>query len=338
MTNRPLARVLRALAVLVAATVVALVLGEFLIRVTDVDWRYARRLLYYQTGDVPSHVAVPDADLRYRLRPGVVEYGGYRVEVNSLGYRSPERPAAKPPGVFRIVVVGGSNVYGSRVNNDQTWPAQLERRLNEGGRGRFEVWNAGTPAYVGVQMIARAEEALGAIRPDLVVIALSNTGYPAFLQDAPVEPYFARDPTLWLREIPPARVRWPVWISLETKARLIQHVRLVRAALLGIMAATGEDLTRVTTDNEAGNVAAVRRFVARHRDEVRIGLFICPACQDKPGLLHLYYDRLDVPLLVLDAPDLPGEYRRIHPPASVYAWYGEKIAEWLVRERFVPET
>jgi hypothetical protein len=342
MMNRLLPRTLRALAVLVAATVVALVVGELLIRATDVDWRYAKRLLYFQGVDLPSHVAVPDGDLRYRLRPGVADYGphfdygAYRVEINSLGYRSPERPMEKPPGVFRVLCVGGSNVYGLLVSNDQTWPAQLEKRLNERGRGRFEVWNAGTPAYVGVQMIARAEEALRTIRPDLVLIAPSNTGTRAFLKDAPVAPYFARDPALWLREVPPSYFAWPSWIPLGAKLWLMGHVRLYRAALLGGMAATGDDLVWNSEDGDRENVAAVRRFVTRHRGEVGMMMFVCPACQNTPGFLHHYYDHLDVPLFILAAPGLPGPYRRMHAPPSVYAWYGEKIAEWLVRERLVP--
>jgi hypothetical protein len=338
MTNRLLPRTLRAFAYLLAATAFALVLGEALIRATNVDWRYAKRLLYYQTVDLRTHVAVPAGDLRYRLRPGVVDYGPYRVEVNSLGYRSPERPAAKPPGIFRIVVVGGSNVYGVSVDNDRTWPAQLEKRLNldAADAGRFEVWNAGTCAYVGIQMIARAEEALSTIQPDLVLIALSNAGYPAFLKDTPVEPYFERDPTLWLREIPTSYFRWPPWLSLETKARLVQRVRVYRAALLGIMAATGDDLTGIAMGTEDRNIAVVRRFVARHRGAVRIAMFVCPGCQLELPLLARYWGSLDVPVLVLSAKGRPSEYRDLHPPARVHEWYGEQLAQWLEREGLVP--
>jgi hypothetical protein len=341
MTSRPLARTLRALAVFLAATIVALALGETLIRATDVDWRYAKRLLNFQAVDLPSHVAVPDGGLRYRLRPGVADYGpylygAYRVEVNSLGYRSPERPAEKPPGVFRIVVVGGSNVYGLLVNNDQTWPAQLEKRLNSRGGGRFEVWNAGTCAYVGVQMIARAREALATIRPDLILIALSNTAMPAFLKDAPVAPYFERDPTLWLREIPTSYFRWPPWPSLETKARLVQRVRVYRALLLGTMAATGDDVAWSPERVDDANIAAVRGFVQRERGAVRMAVFVCPACEYTPQSLQDYYRDLDVPLFFLSASGLPEPYYRMHPPAPVYAWYGEQLAEWLEREGIVP--
>jgi hypothetical protein len=336
MTNRPLARTLRALAVFLAATIVALTLGETLIRATDVDWRYAKRLLYYQGHDVRSHVAVPDGDVHYRLRPGVVEYNGYRVEVNSLGYRGPERPMEKPPGVYRVLCVGGSNVYGGSNNNADTWPTRLENHLNRGGGGRFEVWNAGTCAYVGVQMIASAQEALRTIRPDLILIALSNVGFPPFLKGSPVEPYFERDPTLWLREIPASYFRRPRWPALETKAWLVQHVRVYRAALLGIMAATGDDRGRVPEHEEDANVAAVRDFVQRHRGDVRIAIFVCPGCQREMLLTERYYRGLDVPVFVLSAEGRPAEYRDIHPPVYVHEWYGEKLARWLEHEGLVP--
>jgi hypothetical protein len=335
-TNRLLPRALRALAYLLAATAFALVLGEALVRVTNVDWRYAKRLLYYQSVDLKNRLPDPAVNVRYRLRPGVVDYGLYRVGVNSLGYRGPERPAEKPPGVFRVLCVGGSNVYGLSVSNDETWPAQLEKRLNAARAGRFEVWNAGLPAYVGVQMVIAAEEALGTIRPDLVLVALSNIGYPAFLAAEPVEPYFDREPTLWFREIPPSYFRWPAWLSLETKARLVQRVRLYRAALLGIMAATRDDVAWYPENNDAENIDAVRGFVQRHRGDVRIAMFVCPGCQIELPLIERYYNGLDVPVLVLSAKGRPGEYRRIHPPAHVYEWYGEKVAQWLVREGIVP--
>src|ERR1700746_2528026 len=48
------------------------------------------------------------------LRPGAeVEYTGWFLkippvpqEVNAYGYRGPERPSVKPPGVFRVAALG----------------------------------------------------------------------------------------------------------------------------------------------------------------------------------------------------------------------------------------
>ena len=333
-------RVARNVGLVAASTVVALSLAEVLIRATDVDWRYARRLLYYQNVNLPSMSLDPDPAVRYRLKPGVENYGAkdlaYRVEINSLGYRGPERPAAKPPGVFRILVVGGSNVYGSGLSNEQTWPLQLERRLNGTRRRRFEAWNAGAPAYVARQMMIVAEEALRTIDPDLIVIALSNTGRPAFLRDSPVAAFFARDPWLWTQYIPPRYFSWPSWPPLPGKIRLLARVRLYRFALLAGMAMTRDDLHWEPKDEDEPNLEAVRTFIARHAGRVRLCFFVCPGCQNEMSRVAQYYERGDAPVLVLSAAGLPEPYRKIHPPASVMAWYADNLADWLVREKLVP--
>ena len=45
------------------------------------------------------------------------------ISFNSLGYRSPERPAKKPPGTMRILCAGGSTTFDIlSVDNSQSWP------------------------------------------------------------------------------------------------------------------------------------------------------------------------------------------------------------------------
>jgi lysophospholipase L1-like esterase len=90
--------------------------------------------------------------------------------LNSLGFRTPERPFAKAPGVKRIVCLGGSTTFGG-ATDAETWPALLEARLNAvyASRVRVEVINlamdnAASPtslvdlAFIGVEYA-----------PDLVV-------------------------------------------------------------------------------------------------------------------------------------------------------------------------
>jgi lysophospholipase L1-like esterase len=51
---------------------------------------------------------------------------------------------ARSPNTFRIVVLGDSYTYGQGVERDKTFPAQLEKLLNNMGSGvRFEVINLG---------------------------------------------------------------------------------------------------------------------------------------------------------------------------------------------------
>ena len=51
-------------------------------------------------------------------------------ETNSAGFRGPDRTPQKPPGVFRIVVIGDSVAMGWGVLYDHTYAARLERALN----------------------------------------------------------------------------------------------------------------------------------------------------------------------------------------------------------------
>ena len=181
-----------------------------------------------------------------------------------------------------------------------------------------------------------AEEALRTIHPDLILIGVSNIGGAPFLRGAPVEPYFDRDPRLWLRLFPPSYLARPCRPGLDAKVALLHRVRLYRFALLGIMAATGDDRTWVPENDDAENVAAVRRFVTRHKGEVRIAFFLCPGCRKEPEAKERYYRGLDVPVLALSAAGRADEFGDIHPPAAVMSWYAENIADWLVRERLVP--
>ncbi len=49
---------------------------------------------------------------------------------NSLGFRTPERPFEKPAMTKRVITLGGSTTVDGPTN-EQTWPALLEKRLNE---------------------------------------------------------------------------------------------------------------------------------------------------------------------------------------------------------------
>lgn len=52
----------------------------------------------------------------------------------------------KPPGVFRILILGDSITYGQGVKKEETFSEKLEGLLNNDGKGgKFEVINTGIP-------------------------------------------------------------------------------------------------------------------------------------------------------------------------------------------------
>ncbi|HVT59628.1 MAG TPA: SGNH/GDSL hydrolase family protein [Thermoanaerobaculia bacterium] len=101
---------------------------------------------------------------------GRVAAFGRQVVLNRLGYRSPERPAAKPPGVRRVLVAGGSTTFDLlAADNEHSWPSRLEARLRAGGTP-VEVWNAGFPGWTTLEsLISLAFRDLD-LGPDMVVL------------------------------------------------------------------------------------------------------------------------------------------------------------------------
>lgn len=307
----------------VLSTMLALLLAEGLVRLFDWDWRFIEKILYYNTADLESHQPDPDPRFMFRLKPGQV----YATTVNSLGFRGREYRAEKPAGVFRIVCVGGSNVYGATLNDDQTWPAQLEALLNKKNPGRYEVFNLGVSAYVGTQMVAMAEEALQKYDPDLIIYSLSNDGRRAFLEGSDVRYYFKKDPSLW-NDVFPMRffAKWS-WLPQEQTFWLIENTRLVRLGLLAFLAREEEAhfWWSIATIQKEKNVEAIRAALTIL--DSRTCVFICPGCRNDNNVM--YYSGINVPVIQLDAQGLPDEYRLIHPPGYVMTWYAEQLAREL---------
>ena len=337
-------RIARALAAIVFGVVVGLVVAEAVVRIGDFDWRFARRLLRYNEAFLSNHMPDPDPVLRYRHRPNSQAESQQSegkpsifVTINSLGFRSPERPAAKPPGVFRVVCAGGSNVFGFGVDDSESWPARLEAELRARTGREIEVWNAGTNAYVGAQMAIVLGEAVQKIDPDLAIIALTNVEQPPFLLGVPVEPYFDKDPELWLETIPRRYFEHPAWLSEKSKVWLVAHLRVYRFVLLAMMEWTGIAGEHVDSTHEERNVRMIREFVEHEKDRRRVVFFHCPAERERrDNMFRRYTEDLGVPLFVLDADGKPPSWAGIHPPPAALAWYADALATWLIDRGLVP--
>jgi len=90
------------------------------------------------------------------------------LRINSLGYRTREFSPAKPPGVVRVLCVGGSTTVAGRTN-DETYPAKLERLLQARYPGLpLEVLNLGISGTRSDHWLERREK-LFALEPDVVV-------------------------------------------------------------------------------------------------------------------------------------------------------------------------
>jgi len=114
---------------------------------------------------------VPHPYMGYTLRhvPG-------SPDRNKDGLRGPEVERHKPPGVVRILCLGGSTTYGSGLTADEAYPARLGALLaplsagTDGGGRRYEVLNCGVPGYSTAESLIDLELRLFELEPDAIVI------------------------------------------------------------------------------------------------------------------------------------------------------------------------
>lgn len=170
-----LGRVARTAGGLLVATTIFLVVGEGLTRALGIVDRlngYMRQMF----------VAGPNADLPYRLRPGLeTTVFGAHATVNALGLRGRETTVVAPPGTFRVLVLGDSVVFGHRVEDDETFPEVLARRLAAARGTPVEALNAGVQGYDSVAEAAFLEGPGRELAPQAVVVGTSLNDYDGAL-------------------------------------------------------------------------------------------------------------------------------------------------------------
>lgn len=136
-------------------------------RISRGSWNFAGTL------DASEKLYVPHPYNAYSLAPNteIKTHVGV-IHTNEWGNRGPTQEYKKPPGVVRIVTLGGSTTFCPYATEDaKTWPARLEARLNERfSEVRFEVVNYGAAGYNSADSLTTF--ALRAIdrNPDILII------------------------------------------------------------------------------------------------------------------------------------------------------------------------
>jgi lysophospholipase L1-like esterase len=112
---------------------------------------------------------VPHHYLVYTLNPTTSE--SREPHINSLGFRGPEFSKNKPRGTYRVICLGGSTTFGTReLDDSQTYPALLERKLNQTpGPLRFEVINAGVLGWTSAESLINLQFRVLELSPDMVI-------------------------------------------------------------------------------------------------------------------------------------------------------------------------
>ncbi len=114
-------------------------------------------------------------NLVYELVPNAsfVEEGrGKLCVTNSFGFRDEEFGVEKNSDEFRIAVIGDSLVFGVNVDQNESFPEQLEVVLNSLNLPRkVKVLNFGVPGYDTIQEVETFKTKAMKFKPDLVILA-----------------------------------------------------------------------------------------------------------------------------------------------------------------------
>lgn len=118
--------------------------------------------------------------------------GTFRVSTDENGLRAPIHGVETSPGRTRVMTLGCSTTFGWGVDDDQSWPAQLERLFGEEGRP-VEVVNGAQKGHTSFQGLWMWDTVLAKYRPDVVVF-----GY--IVQDARSVAYSDRSQAMLQRD------------------------------------------------------------------------------------------------------------------------------------------
>jgi len=255
------------LALLSLAIALTLLIGEVLVRVAGVAPDVARV-------DAGRFRLSANPKIGFEPLPGIdydgasMDLYGYRGRGNALGYRDRDHELAKPPGVFRVVVLGDSIGAGLYVDDrEETFPARLENVLREKGI-QAEVVNLSVPGYNTQQEVATLEELGLRYHPDLVLLAyclndraLNEGGIMAMLLERAGHP----------GKVPLSRAgsRWLLHSALYRYARF----RLLPAARLAISSELRRDLGALGQDTTEESLRRLGRMATENRFRALVAIF-----------------------------------------------------------------
>lgn len=125
---------------------------------------------------VPETIGRFDPQLGWTLRPGAVAVSrrtGSPVEyrINSKGLRDEETPYEKPPGVYRIVLLGDSRAFGYGLPIEKHFSTLLEGYFRN-----VEVVNMGVSGYGVDQELLLLQSEGFKYQPDVVIAYVDHYG------------------------------------------------------------------------------------------------------------------------------------------------------------------
>ncbi len=237
-----------AMGALTLGGVLALVLGEVLMRMSDpLGFSYLGEMQRY-IGMRTSH------DLLVYGQPQnqTVELDGVSVRYNSLGLRGGEVPTPKPENERRILFLGDSVAFGWGVEEDRIFATRLPEMMSESSEHSWRGINAGVCSYNTEQEDLYLELSGMALKPDLVVLVLIDNDVMTYAEG-------------WRKQAQ-AKRRSPIrrvqsMLKASHLYKLVQHS--VQNGLGGIALEGEERSVKPGTPGWEANMQALTRLVGR---------------------------------------------------------------------------
>ena len=192
----------------------------------------------------PDRFWEPDPILGVRLIPGHQGWWTQEarefvvpVQINGRGLRDAERNYAKPPGVFRLLILGDSMVEAMQVPLEATFARLLEENLNAGDAApRVEVVSAGVSGYGTANQLLYLEDEGKRYEPDLVMLAFylgNDVKNNSPTLEETLRPVYAADGTLERVAGKTPQRRPTGWSGLLARSVAYRYVR--RTLLTGLL-------------------------------------------------------------------------------------------------------
>lgn len=309
------------LAAVTVSVVLTLALGEVFARFLPAPDGFAARFSAFA-----REALEPDARLGHRPRAGAtVVAGGVEYRVGAPGVRGALGEGGASEGAAGedaplLLVLGDSVSFGWGVSEAEAWPQQLERRLREEGAAGARVINAAMPGWGIEQYVARFEELVPALAPQIVLVGY----YPNDAEGAESAPGLGG----------------PKWSALWRMISPGIHGLLLRAGLRPT--ATEHHLALHQPDTASWlrvEEGFTRLGLLCRRHEVQCVAVLLPQLHGTPYPLADVHDRLarlaiSNGLGAIDlAQVLEGDPRRFwvqpddsHPNAALHAEFGRAVA------------
>ena len=173
---------------------------------------------------IRHHKLVPNTDSRFE-QPDF----SYIQHVNNLGLRGKDTSFKKPPGHYRVLMLGDSFTMGKGVEDDQTFSALLEVSLNRQrvcGSTTFEVLNGGVDSYAPILSYLQLSGDLAPLEADLVLLDLDLSD---LLQEAAYREEAVYDSTGEIVGVPGSTR--PLLLNQRIRSWIDQHTFFTRLLL-----------------------------------------------------------------------------------------------------------